>query len=68
MMEQLIDCEVAGESQVKEIRLIREDNMHYVVYLVGHDEIKRTPVGFQYGPAYAAYATLKRDWRQKCPP
>jgi len=67
-MEQLIEYEVAGEGQVREIQFVRTDNEFYAIYLVGHCEIKRELLGYRYAPSYNTFTALKREWRQHQPP
>ena len=67
-METVIDHEITGESQVKEIQFVRVDNEFYAVYLVGHCEIKRELLGYRYAPSYNTFTALRREWRIQCQP
>ena len=68
MAEQLLDYEVQGESQIKEIQFVRTNNEFYVVYLEGHREVSRKLLGYQYTPSVNSFLAFKRDWRQQCQP
>lgn len=68
MAEQLLDYEVQGESQIKEIQFVRTSNEFYIVYLEKHREVKRDLLGYQFTPSYNSFTALKREWRQHQPP